>query len=367
MKSYFFKECRRIFHDKGVMIIFFAAGILYPLLYGYIYYNETVDSMPVSVVDLSESMESRRFCRKLDATKEVDVIYRSASLHEAKQLMKERRINGIIMFPEDYADRLAAGMQTTVSTYADMSSFMYYKNLVMAVNYVMLDEMHCVGAPVKVIPYKENILYNKGLGFGTFFLPAAFMLIIQQTLFFGLAMMNGTLRENRKSPFLSVRELAGRSLAYISVYTTLALYIVTVVPRIFGIPHEGGFIPLLIFMTIFVTACVMFTMVFSYFIRHRETGLVYCLFFTLIMLFLSGFSWPLSNMPEGWKLLSYLFPSSFAIRGYIKINSAGADLHLLAPEIAGLCMHVAAYAIICMWLAYMEKRKSAALHTEFIS
>ena len=66
----FTREFRHIFSDSGVMVIFFLAGLAYPLLYGLIYRNGTVDDMPIAVVDDSSSAGSREFVRALDATRE---------------------------------------------------------------------------------------------------------------------------------------------------------------------------------------------------------------------------------------------------------------------------------------------------------
>ena len=139
-----FKELKRIFADSYVLIIFLLGGLIYPVVYGLIYYRGTVDEMPVAVVDLSQSSDSRRFIQKIDASREVDVAYKCASMAEARKLMEERKVHGIVLFPEDYGDRLAQMEQGTVSTYADMASFLYYKNLTMAVNHVMIDEMRTI-------------------------------------------------------------------------------------------------------------------------------------------------------------------------------------------------------------------------------
>ena len=67
------KELKRIFADSYVLIIFLLGGLIYPLIYGLVYHGATVDEMPVAVVDLSQSSDSRRFIQKLDATRELDI------------------------------------------------------------------------------------------------------------------------------------------------------------------------------------------------------------------------------------------------------------------------------------------------------
>ncbi|MBR1630779.1 MAG: ABC transporter permease, partial [Paludibacteraceae bacterium] len=56
-------ETRRIFTDSGVILIFFFAGIAYPILYNLIYWNDDVEDVPVAVVDESHTEASRRFIK----------------------------------------------------------------------------------------------------------------------------------------------------------------------------------------------------------------------------------------------------------------------------------------------------------------
>ena len=284
------KELRRIFADSYVLIIFLLGGLLYPVIYGLIYYKGTVDEMPVAVVDLSQSSDSRRFIQKIDATREVDVAYRCVSMAEARQLLEERKVHGIVLFPEDYGDRLANMEQATVSTYADMASFLYYKNITMAVNHVMIDELRTIGSSrlamtgltdaaisqmVDAIPAEENVPFNTNWSFLIFFLSAALLLVIQQTMFFGVSVMNGSMREGNATHDGS---LLGRAAAYALIYFGIAFWCLMVVPAMFGMPQRGQIGSLLALIFFFVIDCVAFSFTFSRFIRHRETVFVELLF-----------------------------------------------------------------------------------------
>ena len=57
-------ELRRIFSDPGVVVIFFVATLAYPILYNFIYWKDNVENVPVAVVDMSHSQESRAFLHK---------------------------------------------------------------------------------------------------------------------------------------------------------------------------------------------------------------------------------------------------------------------------------------------------------------
>ncbi len=370
-----FKELKRIFADSYVLIIFLLGGLIYPVVYGLIYYRGTVDEMPVAVVDLSGSADSRRFIQKMDASREVSVDYRCTSMAEARSLMEERKVHGIVLFPEDYGDRLAQMEQGTVSTYADMASFLYYKNLTMAVNHVMIDEMRTIETSrysalgmdsqsisqlIDAIPAEENVPFNTNYSFLIFFLSAALLLVVQQTMFYGVSVMNGSMREGNATHDGS---LIGRAAAYALIYIGIATYALMVVPAMFGLPQRGQALDMFALIFFFVIDCVAFSFTFSRFIRHRETVFVELLFMSSICLFLSGAVWPESAMSPFWKAVSWLFPSTFAIQGFNCINNAACTLPMVRPQILGLCAQFAVYACTAFVMDISERNHySSHLH-----
>lgn len=389
--SIFVSELKHIFTDSGVMIIFFLAGLAYPLIYSIVYHNGTVDDMPVAVVDNSASAESRQFIRELDATREVAIAYKCIDMAEAEKLMQERKVKGIVMFPADFADKLATMEQSSVSTYADMSSFLYYKNLLMATNHVMLQEMHeiqrarysalgysaqQISQLVQPVKYEENMPFNRNFSYGIFFLSAALMIVIQQTMFYGISMLAGTMREENRSFAVMPdkfkgkgisRVVLGRGGAYWLIYMAIGVYVAAIVPRIAGLPQNGTFWSILILLLFYVTACIVFSFTFSTLIKRRETVFVLFLFMSPICLFLTGFSWPTSSFPIVWKLFSYLFPSTFAAQAFINLNTAGADLSMVEPQMTALTIQIIVYYLLSCIAVFVEnkliKRKNSKIET----
>ena len=80
----FTMELKRVFRDPGVILLFFVAGLLYPVIYNLIYYKNMIQEVPVAVVDMCGSQESRRFIHEWDATAEVMVSYPCATLAQAQ-------------------------------------------------------------------------------------------------------------------------------------------------------------------------------------------------------------------------------------------------------------------------------------------
>ena len=84
-------------------------------------------------------------------------------------------------------------------------------------------------------------------------------------------------------------------------------------------------------------------MTVSCIIRYRENVMLFIVFVTLPLLFLSGVSWPQSSIPGFWQGVSWLFPSTFGIRGFVRINEMGGTLSDVIPEYRSLWLQAAVY------------------------
>lgn len=376
-------ETRRIFSDSGVIMIFFIAGLAYPILFNLIYKEECVVDVPMAVVDESQSDYSRRFIHKLDATPEVGVLYRCTTMGEAQKLMQQRKVNGILYIPRDYGTHLAKMEQARVGLFCDMSTFLYYKSVMLGTNFVMLNEMKDIQYErysllgitgeraddlVTPVPYNDVKLYSPGGGFTSFLIPALLILVIHQTLFFGIGMLGGTAREDKIEVSLMPAHLRGRSvyrvtlgraLAYLVVYLGLSAFALLLIPHIFNLPHLGRLSDLVLFLVPFLLATIFFSMTISVLIRHRESGLLTMLFFSIVLLFLSGVAWPSSNMSDFWRLFSYLFPSTHGIQGFVRINSLGATLQQVRFEyIMLMCQVIFYFVTATLSLRYINRHRT---------
>ncbi|WP_300698727.1 ABC transporter permease [uncultured Bacteroides sp.] len=359
------QEFRTTFRDQGVLIFFVLVPLMYPLIYAFIYTNETIREVPAVVVDYSHSALSREYLRKVDASPEVKIVSYCADMEEAKLMLKERLAYGIIYVPADFSDNIAQGKQTQVSLFCDMSGLLYYKALLNANTSVSLD----MNADIKIqrasnsthrqdeittypIRYEDVALFNPTNGFAAFLIPAVLILIIQQTLLLGIGLSVGTAREHNRFRDLvpinrhyngTLRIVLGKGLSYFMVYALVSVYVLCVVPRLFSLIQIGRPDVLALFTLPYLAACIFFAMTASIAIRNRETCMLLFVFTSVPLLFLSGISWPGAAMPDFWRYFSYIFPSTFGINGFVRINSMGASLNEVAPEYRALWIQAGIY------------------------
>lgn len=363
-------EVRRVFSDTTVLLIFFIAPLLYPLIFCYMYQTENVENLPVAVVDEAVCKESKRFVHKLDATPEVTVEYKCCNMAEAEELLKDNKIHAIFYIPRDFSQRLAELRTAHIGVFADMSSFYYYKAALLGSNAVLIDEMHTIEleryemagltnkeAMVQMQPVvsEEITAFNPTGGYGSFFLPALLVLVVHQTLFLGICLLCGDARENRRSLMIIPARLRtrsihrvtlGRALCYLLIYTPICVMTMWFIPRWFHLPQLGNLYNILIFLLPFLLAVIFFGMTMgNIFVRQKLTPMLCFAFFSLVLFFLTGMVWPQCSMPKIWLWFSYLFPSTPGVQGFIKVSSMGAELADVRHEYLTLWIQAGAYFI----------------------
>ena len=385
------REYQLIFSDAGVMILIFAVPLIYPMLYSFIYYPEVVRDMPVAVVDLSNSSDSRQFIRNIDATPDLKVAASCISMQEAVYMFKNRQVRGIVQIPETFSSDIALQRQTTVSAYADMEFFLYYKAMVTGISFVALEsgnqiqvrnlmnggvtekQAEITASPVKFV---DNAMANQSGGFASYGIPAALILIIQQTLIIAIGILAGTARERHVFGTLvpldrkrmgTLRLVAGKSAAYFTIYALLSVYMLGMIPEWFGYGQSAGFIELIAMITPFILSSIFLGLTLSVIFRNRESAMMLYLFTSIPLLFLSGIIWPLSNFSTIWLLVRDIFPSSNAIFGYIKMNSLGATIFETRKEIMALWLQTGVYLLTaCIAYGY-QVNYSAHLRSDLAS
>ena len=356
------EEMRQVFRDEGVFIFFIIVPIAYPLVYSWIYNNEVVREVPVVVIDNDRSHLSREFVRKCDASPNVHVKFYAEDLSEAKSLVSKQLVKGIYYIPSDFATSINRQEQGVVSVYCDMSLMMTYKAVyqtAVEVSQEMGAEFqkklsglytdHEEAVATKPLEFEDVALFNP---FGGQDAAAVLILILQQTLLLGIGLSAGTAREHNhngelvsgRKPYTGVfRIVCGKALCYAMVYAVMATYLTVVIPRLFSFPAFASGRDLLLMLVPYIVACVFLGITVSCLVRYRENVMLITVFISLPLLYMSGVSWPQSNIPGLWQGVSWLFPTTFGIRAYVRLNSMGASLNQVMPELHYLWIQAAAY------------------------
>ena len=151
------------------------------------------------------------------------------------------------------------------------------------------------------------------------------------------------------------------------IYSVMGAYITLCIPRFFSFTSMLHYSDLIGLMLPFLLACIFFGMMLSCIVRYRENIMLLVVFTSIPMLFLTGISWPQSNIPAFWQGISWLIPSTFGVRGFIHMSSMGGTLHDIRQEYLALWIQAVVYFFAaCMVYSYQLARthRHAQQHIE---
>ena len=374
-----YEELKLLIHSEGLVIFALIVPFIYPVLYAFVYTNETAREVPMAVVDECHSSDSREFCRLVDATAEVDILYYT-DMAQAQELMRREEVYSVMRIPSDFSKSLYRGDQTYIGLYSDMRCMLYYKAALLAASNVSLKmngdikiERHLHGSTdrqedILKMPVTNSYvpLYNPQGGFASFLIPAVMMLIIQQLLCLSLGTSIGTWRESNRGIGVPIDDqmfrnplavIAGKTLLYLPIFLIVAVYMYSAVTSWFDLPRLADYGTFLQFMLPYVLACIFMGLTASALVFRSEDAMLLFVFMSVPLLFISGMSWPVAAVPDFWRYVSYLFPSTFGTRAYINIAGAGASLETIAPLLKILLIQTAIYFAISIIVTKIQNLK----------
>lgn len=369
----FVDELKLIFSDAGAVLLFMIAMVIYPLLYAFAYEKEVVKEIPVAVVDLDHTATSRQYSRMADATEQINVVSKPISLKEAEEFYYQGKVKGVILIPNNFEKDILGARQTAVTVYCDASNFLLYKQVLTGTTFangtfsggvevkrMLAEGKNMVQAidqqePLKVSTYN---LYNISNGYGSFVMPGMILIIMQQTLLIGIGMLGGTIRE--KKMFLkksgraryhmgSVRLVFGKASAYTIIYLFNALFALAILYNWFKYPDNNNFITIASLFVPYILAISFLGLAISMFFKERVHSMLFMVFLSPMVVFLSGLSWPSSSIPPALYGLAHIFPSTTMIPAYLKLRTAGANLTDVRMEFGLLIIQALIYFTLAVF------------------
>ncbi|MDE6526001.1 MAG: ABC transporter permease [Muribaculaceae bacterium] len=373
MGRVFRNEFRLIFSDIGVMLFFLALPLAYPVVYTLIYNPEVVRKLPVAVVDNSMTAASRDLVRKAGASPSIEIYAYCPNMADAKDLMADGKVYGIMEIPDNYSQCIGRGEQAHVAFFADMSLLLRYRTFVAALTDLQLELTSSItgeriastglesltgGSSGMPIASESNFLGDTEQGFASFVIPGIVILIIQQSMLLGICLIGGTSRERRRSGS-DTREVQGvsafatiwgKTLAVTVLYIPLTIYVMRFIPEMFNLPHYGRPVDYMLFIFPMLIATAFLGQTLVYFMKERESAFITIVFTSVIFLFLSGLTWPRYAMSDLWYWIGNCVPAVWGVEGFIRINSNAASLPETGISFHALWILAAVYMLTAWWV-----------------
>lgn len=369
----FSAEWRRVLSDRGVFSLMVLAPVLYAFFYPQPYLGQIVRNVPIVVVDQDGSELARGLVQTLGAHGNISVALRATSYREAEDAVLDRRAFAILGIPPDTEKNVLKGVTARLPIYADSTYFILFnralQGMLESVQAYATDALtrgaRVEGAGVQVasrlrqpVDLIEVPLFNPTASYSSYVVPAAFVLILHQTLLMGAAMLGGIAYEqggpSARRTRASAAAILGQGLAHWTLYVPAMLLYFVVMPRVYGFSTLGSIWALAALSVPFILATSFLGQALGLVFRHRETAVLLVLASSLPQFFLVGVSWPAEALPGYLRQARELLPSVNAIDGIVRVNQMGASLAEVHLDWARLWALTLLYFAVATALAYLR-------------
>jgi len=360
-------EARRILGDRGVFSAILVAPVIYGLLYPQPYLGQLLRGIPIAVVDQDHTELSRALVQALNADEAIAVAAEADTLEEAQRALERHQVLGIVGIPKDTERNVLKGQDASIAAYVESAYFLLYSRTLQGISEasaVASAEIATRGArmdgslahaglaqssPVDLL---SQPLYNPTGGYASYVVPAAFVLIAQQSLFLGCAALGGVAYEaggevGRRARG-GARAVVGQALVHVGFALSGLLLFLVILPRVYGFSTLGLSFDLALMAFPFVLSVSFLAQAIGACFRRHDTPVLLFVAVSLPLFFMVGVAWPVEAMPDIVRKFSAVFPSTFAIDGLVRIDQMGATLADVSKDWKALWVQTLVYGALAI-------------------
>jgi len=367
----FRRETEIILHDRNIIIVLLLAPVVYALFLGTIFNNKIETDVPIVVVDDDRTGISRTLIRSLDSQQSLQVTEIVPGFQLAEEEIVDSKAQAIVFIPRDFEGGLKSGRAVNLEVYLNTSRFLPSNDINKAVSEVVLTisagirlkyfqtkGLSTEQAQKLVQPVSGDIrpLFNVTDSYGDFLLPGLFILILQQTLLFGLSLSVAREREmktfaslNAASGQNSLVSVLGKGAPYFLLYSSYTIFLLAVFFSIFRLSVLGSVSALVALMAVFLIAIIGFAVFVSSFFKQEIQALQFLVFSSMPLFLMSGYSWPVWAMPWPLRAITYLLPSTPLFQTFVRVTQMGAGWQHIWPDLLHLLILAIGWIVLAQW------------------
>ncbi len=346
------KEFLQLRRDRRLLPVMFISPVLQLLLLGYAA-NLDVRDIPAVVCDLDRSAASREFVDGFMNSGYFTTVARVGRMDDIDRHLDHGRAAAAIVVPRGFAADLAARRTASVMIIVDGSES---QSATIGVNYatmiagryaqgVLLESLERLkgrGLRPAVVEPEVRVWYNPELRSRNFMVPGilGLILLIMTTVMTSIGLVRekemGTMEQLIVTPIRPAQLIAGKLLPFVLIGLVQATFVLSVARWGFVVPIRGSVPLLYVLSLVFMLNTLGFGLFISTVSRTQQQAMFSAVFFILPMMLLSGFVFPIENMPRFFQHLTYAVPARYffvIIRG---IMLKGVGLRELWPQAAAL-------------------------------
>jgi ABC-2 type transport system permease protein len=370
------KEFLELRQDPRLFGVVIVAPVLQLTVLGYAATTDVQD-IPVVIVDADRSTESRALIHRFEASSNFKIAGLESSTDAIDRWLDRGDAWMALSIPPDYGQRIAKGQQASVQIVADGTdsnsttvAMSYAQSLISGYARDLAGSTGSTGSTgsgssgsLELVSPEIRVWFNPRLESRDFMIPGivALLLLVVTTNLSAMAIVRekeiGTLEQLSVTPLARWELITGKLLPYAFIGMLDVVLVLVVAIFWFEVPMRGSLALLFAVSAIYLLTTLGLGLFVSTISRTQQQAMMTTVFFFLMpMIYLSGFIFPIENMPAWIQPITYLIPLRYFLVILRGIFLKGVGLEILWPQVLALF----AWGAIVLTLATLRSSKRLA-------
>lgn len=329
------KEFWHVLRDRRTLLILFGMPIVQVLLFGFALSTE-VKNTRIGVLDQDKSQNSIELISKINSNQYFEVDKNLKSINEAEDAFKTGQIKMILVVPQDFSENFVSGKKAQLQLITDGTDINLANQIYNFMSNIILDlygqsSMQTMSGAQPEI----RMLYNPQLKGAPNFVPGvmALILLIICVLMTAIAIVReketGTMEVLLVSPMKPSVIILAKAIPYFILSMIILISIVLLSITLLDLPIKGSLLLLFLVSIIFVVSNLLLGILVSILTETQQTAMLISLMATMLpTVMLSGFMFPIENMPIPLQVIANVIPAKwyYEIVKNIMIKGTGLEV-----------------------------------------
>jgi ABC-2 type transport system permease protein len=362
------REFRLFWSNKVLRLLFIGAPILYGVLLGYVYGKGKVTDLPIIIIDQDRSELSSKAIQMFEDNEVLHIASILYDQNNLSQIAIEKEATCVVIFPKDFEKMTLTKKYPEITTIVNTSNVLTANYASTAIQVclgtmkagVQIETLRKQGVPENLLasqyePFKTTFIkkHNRSTNYMYFLWPGVLATVLQQVLLLGLALSfasefeNGTFKDLVKRCPSILNLLAVKIIPYMIM--SFGIWIIYWLFTLwFRLPFYENLLPLTFIAGIFVLSVSFIGILVSILVPSQLKATEILMVIATPSFILSGFTWPLSQMPQAVQAIANVIPLTHFLKAFrILIIENGSFSQTTKPiwnmVIIGIVCFVAAY------------------------
>lgn len=316
------KELKHILRDYRTLLILFGMPVAQILLFGFAITNEIKDAK-IAILDFSKDNHTRQISNKILSSGYFLLYYNLNSVNDIEPAFKEGIIKEVIIFEPDFGVNLEKLNLANVQIVADASDPNLANMLIGYTSSIIQDYQHELSQDKKlptIINTDIKMLYNPNLKSVFMFVPGlmAVILLLVSAMMTSISIAKekelGTMEVLLVSPLNPLQIIVGKVIPYFLIALINYIVVIVLAKYVFLVPIAGSIVLLVLESVLFLITALSLGILISTISNNQQTALMISLSALMLpTIILSGYIFPIENMPLPLQIISNILPAKWFI------------------------------------------------------